>query len=206
MRRAALILACVGLTLGAGLARADGDPASDVLLGENVFLPYTPAVSTALQQKLNTAAAATQHGGLNLKVALIASPVDLGVVPDLFGHPQQYANFLDQEISFSGKPQPLLVVMAAGYGTRGLAPAGAAAARGLPLPPGRTSDDLAQAASIAITRIAAAQHVHLGSSRGGGGGGGGSNRLIVILLGIAALLVAAALAVVTLGRRHEGAV
>ena len=35
--------------------------------------------------------------------------------------PQQYAMFLDQEISFNGK-QPLLVVMAAGYGSAGSRP------------------------------------------------------------------------------------
>ena len=45
-------------------------------------------------------------------------PVDLGVIPELFGQPQNYAKFLDKEISFQG-PQPLLVVMPAGYGVAG---------------------------------------------------------------------------------------
>ena len=204
MRRAALILTCVGFALGAGLARADGDPASDVLLGENVFYPYNPAVSGPLQQKLNGQTAVSQRGGLNLKVALIASPVDLGVIPDVFGHPQQYASFLDQEISFGSKPVPLLVVMAAGYGTAGLTAAGAAAAHAVPRPAGSSSDALAQAASVAITRIDRAQNVRLGTPAAGAGSTG-SSRLIVILLGIAALLVAAALALVTLGRWREGA-
>jgi hypothetical protein len=181
---------------------ADGDPASDVLLGQNVYFPFNPAVSAALQKQLVTQTAETKKGGLGLKVALIATPVDLGVVPDLFGHPQQYASFLDQEISFSGHPQPLLVVMPAGYGTAGLSPAGNAAVAGLAKPAGKTSDDLATAASTAITKIAKAQHVKLASASGGGGGGGAS-RIIIILLGVAALLVAAALAVVTLGRRRE---
>src|SRR5581483_8345153 len=96
-------------------ARADGDPASDVLLGENVFYPYTPPVSRELQRTLDGETAAAAKAGLAVKVALIASPVDLGVIPDLFNKPQQYAAFLDQEISFQGK-QPLLVVMPSGLG------------------------------------------------------------------------------------------
>jgi hypothetical protein len=51
-------------------------------------------------------------------VALIASPLDLRVIPSLYGKPQQYADFLDQEISFAGK-QRLLVVMPDGYVTQG---------------------------------------------------------------------------------------
>ena len=39
--------------------------------------------------------------GFPVKVALIAAPTDLGVIPDLFGKPQPYAQFLDQEISFT---------------------------------------------------------------------------------------------------------
>ena len=70
------------------------------------------------QPTLNAETAAAKRAGFPIKVALIASPVDLGVIPDLFGKPQQYADFLDQEISFQGK-QPLLVVMAAGYGVAG---------------------------------------------------------------------------------------
>src|ERR1700730_9705855 len=96
-------------------AQADGDPASDVLLGESVFYPYSPPVSTSLQKTLNATVLAAAHSGFRLKVALIASPVDLGVIPDLFNKPQNYADFLDQEISFQTK-QPLLVVMPAGFG------------------------------------------------------------------------------------------
>jgi len=38
----------------------------------------------------------------------VGSATDLGGVPNLFGHPQAYATFLDSEISFN-RPQPLLV-------------------------------------------------------------------------------------------------
>src|SRR3954453_3989674 len=100
-------------------AAADGDPASDTLLGQNVFYPYQPKVSPAVAARLNAETAAAKRAGFPLKVALIASPLDLGVIPDLFGKPQKYADFLDQEISFQGK-QPLLVVMPAGYGVQGV--------------------------------------------------------------------------------------
>ena len=130
-------------------AIADGDPASDVLLGENVFYPYSPPVSAPLQKSLNATTAAAKRAGFPIKVALIASPVDLGVIPDLFGKPQKYAEFLDQEISFRGK-QPLLVVMPAGYGVQGLSPSATSAA-----------------ASLAEARLRAGQRAcHRGGERG----------------------------------------
>ncbi len=123
----------IALLLAAALAPAgalaDGDPASDVLLGQNVFYPYSPAVPGAVQAKLNAETAAAKRAGLPIKVALIGSPIDLGVIPELFGKPQSYADFLDKEISFQ-QVQPLLVVMAAGYGVQGLRPP-------QPTPPGR---------------------------------------------------------------------
>jgi hypothetical protein len=136
-------------------ARADGDPASDVLLGENVFYPYSPPVSQALQHTLTAETAAASRAHFPIKVALIASPVDLGVIPDLFDQPQRYANFLDQEISFQTK-QPLLVVMPSGYGVRGLPRPAAIAAESLTKPTGRQSNDLARAAILAVPKLAAA--------------------------------------------------
>ncbi len=116
-------------------ATADGDPASDTLLVENVFYPYVPPTSTALQRMLNGATAAAAKERKPVRVALIASPVDLGTVAVLFGRPQEYADFLDQEISFAGK-QSLLVVMSDGYGTQGLTPAARVAVAALPRPAG----------------------------------------------------------------------
>jgi hypothetical protein len=113
------------------LAVGDADPASDVLLGENVFYPYSPQVSARLQATLNAQVAAAHRGHLPIKVALIATPVDLGALPTFFGKPRQYAAFLDQEISFGGKV-PLLVVMlaqAAGHPVAA-APSGSAGSGG----------------------------------------------------------------------------
>jgi hypothetical protein len=81
-------------------AWANGDPASDVLLAQDVFHPFQPKVSAGLEAAMNTALRAAAGVGLNLKVAIIGAPEELGVVPNLFGHPQAYAQFLDREISF----------------------------------------------------------------------------------------------------------
>jgi len=112
-------------------------------------------VPIGVQRTLNHETAAAKRSGFPFKVALIAAPTDLGVIPDLFGKAQQYADFLDQEISFQGK-QPLLVVMAAGYGTQGFAGPAKLAVRALHRPAGSTSADLARAAIVAVARLAAA--------------------------------------------------
>jgi hypothetical protein len=187
-------------------ALADGDPASDVLLGQNVFYPYVPPVSRSVAATLNAETAAAKRAGFALKVALIASPVDLGVIPDLFGKPQKYADFLDQEISFQGK-QPLLVVMAAGYGVQGLTGPGTLAVAGLKPPAGKTSNELATAAIGAVAKIAAASGHKLTGVPGVPGsssseGGSSASTLIVALLAAAAVLVAVAL--IVLRRRNPG--
>ncbi len=199
-RALAAALACA-LAL-AGVALADGDPASDVLLGESVFYPYSPPVSAALQSQLNAETAAAANAKFPIKVALIATPVDLGTIPDLFGKPQQYADFLDQEISFTGGRQKLLVVMAAGYGVQGLPPAASAAAGTLPKPAGGASNDLAKAALTAVSKLAtAAGHPLQPAAPSGGSSGNGTSRtVLLIILIVAAVITAAALLLV---RRKE---
>jgi hypothetical protein len=185
-RLAAIAAALVGaLTLAAPAALADGDPASDILLAQNVFYPYQPATSKTLMDSLNAATAAAAKAHFPLKIALIASPIDLGVIPSVFGHPQSYATFLEREISFTG-PQLLLVVMKDGYGVQGLPAAATAAAAKLPLPSGATSDDLAKAALTAVSRLAAAAGhpvaVSSSSSSSSGGGSSGKTVLLIVLI------------------------
>jgi hypothetical protein len=93
-------------------ARADADPASDVLYVRDVFLPYE-AVSPAAADALRSAAREARADGKPIKVAVIASRRDLGGVPTLFGNPLYYARFLGAELQFlySGR---LLVVMPQG--------------------------------------------------------------------------------------------
>jgi hypothetical protein len=116
MRR--LLLLAVAVAALAGLttpaARADGDPASDVLYFQDVFLPYAkPSADVAKQ--LTTSVAAANKGGFRIKVAVIASEQDLGSVPSLFNRQDLYARFLGTELK-TFYAQRLLVVMPAGFG------------------------------------------------------------------------------------------
>jgi hypothetical protein len=173
-------LAGLAASLAPPRAWADGDPASDELIGANVFYPFSPPVSAGLQKTLNSETAAASRGHFPIKVALIASPADLGAIPSLFAKPQQYADFLDQEISFAGTKTLLLVVMPNGYGVQGLPRAATLAAASLAKPPGRQSDDLAQAAILAVPKLATAAGDPISGAPGqpaatGQGGGGAAD-------------------------------
>ena len=113
--------------LAAHPAKADGDPASDYLVAQQVFLSYDAKIPSALQRKLVAAVASANRNGFPVRVALIWSSYDLGSVPELFGKPQTYARFLDAEDSKcwwggscgSGRFKTttrLLVVMPSGLG------------------------------------------------------------------------------------------
>ena len=200
-RYAAFATALVAALVAAPPALADGDPASDVLLGQNVFYPYqTPSVPASLMRSLNGATAAAARAHFPIKVALIASPIDLGVIPALFGKPAQYARYLDPEISFQ-VTQPVLVVMKAGYGIDGMSPAARAALAALRKPLGGSSDDLAQAAVTAVAKLAQAEGRPLSTSSGSTGSGSGGRAVLIVVLVLAAILAASGLLVL----RHRQA-
>jgi hypothetical protein len=203
-RRIAIIVTALFIlgAVGTPAALGDGDPASDTLLGQDVFYPYSPPVSQSAERALNALTAASAKQGFPVKVALIAQPLDLGVIPDLFNKPQPYADFLDQEISFTAKV-PLLVVMPDGYGTQALPPAAAAEAKHLPPPSGRGPTALATAAIRVIPRMAAASGHTLHGVPGlanSGSGGGSSAPVIVVVVLVAVLLAGTAV----LLRRRQG--
>jgi hypothetical protein len=199
-----LIAGLLVLALVPSPARSDGDPASDILVGESVFYPYAPPVSNGLQRTLNAETAAATRAGLPLKVALIASPTDLGAIPELFGKPQQYAQFLDQEISFLSPKPVLLVVMAGGYGAAGPSRQAIDAVRSLARPDGGQSDELARAAIAAVPKLAAAagHPVTAVSSAPGAGSSHGASVLDAVSFAVAAVVLAAAAVLV---RRRRAA-
>ncbi len=201
---AAVALATCGWAsvLHTASAAADGDPASDVLLIDNVFYPYAPPTSDALQRQLNGATAAVAGEHQPLKVAIIASRTDLGTIPELLGKPQEYADFLDQEISFTAK-QALLVVMADGYGTQGLKPAATAAIAALRKPAGGSSDQLAQAALDAIQKIAAADGHPLTGAGAATTASTGGDATVAIFAALVAVALAATAVVVTVTLRRR---
>lgn len=95
-------------------AWADGDPASDVLYTNDLFVTYSNH-SPDLAQKLGDAVAAANRSGYRLKVAVVATQQDLGIVTALYRKPQKYAEFLGSEIQFFYHGR-LLVVMPNGFG------------------------------------------------------------------------------------------
>jgi hypothetical protein len=147
----------VALTLTLALApraAADGDPASDVLYTGTLFVPYE-GVPARAQGELARTLAVLRRGHYPLSVALISSRSDLGAVPQAFGKPQQYAQFLEAEIS-ADRRRPLLIVMPNGYGAAAVPQAAAASLQTLPPPARSTGAALARSALAAITVIVSA--------------------------------------------------
>jgi hypothetical protein len=150
-----VVLVAAAVLLAPAAARADGDPASDVLLTQDVFVTYSVKVLRSQQSELEAVVAAAKSAGFRVRVALIATPADLGAVPSLFGKPKRYAEFLGREIVFV-YPGRLLVVMPNGYGVsrRGaLVPREQRALDELPRP-GSDGSALVKAAEQAIRRLA----------------------------------------------------
>ena len=192
-----LLLLLIPLLLPAQAA-ADGDPASDVLLLQDVYLPYAPGVPQPLGKTITDLLKTTRKAGFPLKVAIVAQPKDLGAVPQYFDKPQSYAPFLESEIAFNSK-KPLLVVMPAGYGFAGLPTGTDQALEGVDPPKSAGGEDLGRAAVTAIVKLSeAAGHPvptpKLPKASSGGGGGGTSPAIVfgvpVALLALGGLLAA----------------
>jgi hypothetical protein len=154
--RSACLLACLPLLATcwlAPLAHADGDPASDVLIDSPLYLPVDLAKTNragALQDQLLRA----QDQGHRVNVAVIATPVDLGVVGGLWKQPQKYADFLQSELT-AGTKAPLVVVMPSGIGVAAAPPKTARRVkREVELPARPSGADLLEAASQAAELIA----------------------------------------------------
>ena len=197
-----LSAAASAVFLAPAAARADGDPASDVLLGQDVFVTYSVRVPRARSSELEALVAAAGRAGLRVKVAVIATPADLGAVPSLFGQPKRYARFLGGEI-YNIYPGRLLVVMPNGYGVgRGgaLVPREQRALDALPRP-GSGGSALVAAAERAIRRLAAL-HGKTIASVAPPSKGGSSSRDRLEILGIA-LSVLALVAIFAIPRRRR---
>jgi hypothetical protein len=111
----------VALLLGAAWpagARADGDPASDVLASQAVFLPQDGGLSPEQEARLAAVVTAARRAGYPVRVAIVASPTDLGSITELWRQPENYARFLGQELSLVYR-DTLLVVMPNGFGLYG---------------------------------------------------------------------------------------
>jgi len=205
MRRA-LILALLAAALVVPAARADGDPASDFLITEQVFYPYYSNVPKATLKQLEATVADANKRHFTIRVAVITSPYDLGSLSALWEKPQPYCRFLSLELAFAYKNR-LLVVSPKGYGyveKTKPAPAKLALVRTLPI--GKGTDGLLQTADRAVRLLASKAGVKLPVVKAAAGGGSGSSMDTIVIAIVAAVgaAVVAAIELVRRRRRHRG--
>lgn len=181
------------------VARANGDPASDYLLVQSIFLPFNAKIDPKASAQLSDVIRAANKAGFPIKVAVIGTRYDLGTAFSLFNKPQRYAQFLGLELSFQYRDR-LLVVMPSGYGysTNGKPnEAGVGVLKTLPAPgPDPTKE--VEGATVAIRRLAAAE----GHVLPAGGGHSETRDRLVIAAGATALV--ALLAAIVFWRRRPG--
>jgi hypothetical protein len=187
VKRATLLL--VGLALLVpGIARANGDPASDVLLTDQTFLPFEAPISASAKNDLQKTVAEATAKGYPIRVAVIAFTGDLGTAVSLWGKPQPYSKFLWNELSFQ-YPGRLLVAMPAGFGFYD--------GNGKPVdkelkvlkrvPPGKIPTALTESAAQAVRELAAANGVKV--AKPSGGGSSTRDRILILVGALVALVV-----------------
>ena len=158
---AAVLLACCALGAFAPAASADGDPASDVLVYQNLFVTAESGMSTGQQAQVASLLSSAAHAGFPIRVAIIGAPVDLGAVTALWDKPAAYANFLGVELSLVYN-QRLLIVMPNGFGFDWTGhPAGPAYGVLNQVDIGAGGDGLTTATITAVQTLAAASGIKL---------------------------------------------
>jgi hypothetical protein len=186
MRRALLAAAAVAL-LAVPTAHANGDPASDVLITQQVFIGPEVPVSSADQDELLKTVAAANERGYKIRVAVIAFSGDLGTAVSLWRHPQSYGKFLGSELAFVYKDR-LLIAMPAGFGIyRGGKPV-AKEQRALGrIQAGKTPAALVQSTTRAVRTLAASDGITLLASTSKSTAW--RDRAIIAAAGVAILLI-----------------
>jgi hypothetical protein len=198
-RRLVALIGAVVCLSAPSLAQANGDPASDYLLTQNVFLPFTTKIDQNSVKRLNALLVEAKSQRFPIRVALILSPSDLGTAFSLFGKPEKYARFLGLELSFVYRDR-LLVVMPNGYGyaVKGDPDPKASAVLKKLSAPGRSATKEADAAIVAVQRLAAGEGHQLAAPKVGGSAG--RDRLTIAAAATAAIALIAA---IVLYRRRE---
>jgi hypothetical protein len=171
--------------------RADGDPASDVLATQALFLPQDAGIPVSQQSQLSELLHAAAQDGYAIRAALIATRSDLGSVSELWGQPQPYAAFLSQELGLVYQG-PLLVVMPDGFGVSGAGASDRSVLAGVRVPAGPGA--MGSAALGAIQRLAAAagHPLSVPPPSATATGARSSHAASVIVFGVGAALIALA--------------
>jgi hypothetical protein len=205
IRRATALLAALALLAMPAAACADGDPASDILLTSDDYVPYFPAATKQLDATLAQLLKQTRKNGYRMKVAVIAGRGDLGAYPDLFNQPQRYANLLAKEIAFAVRKPHLLVVMPGGFAGLNLGNDVDKTLSGVRITTSpRDSNGLVQAAIDAVAKLAAANGhpTAIPKVKGASSSSGGSSSHTGQYLG-AGLFALCGLGLVAVATRHR---
>jgi cytochrome oxidase Cu insertion factor (SCO1/SenC/PrrC family) len=166
LRRALLgvvlaVFAVCAVGVLAPAARADGDPGSDVLVYQSLFIAADANVSISQQVQLGDLLSSADKAGFPIRVAIISQPDDLGAITALWRRPAAYANFLGTELSLA-YAQRLLILMPNGFGFHWQGHSATAAYRvldGVRIGPG--GPGLATAAETAVRALAQASGIRL---------------------------------------------
>lgn len=152
------------------VAHANGDPASDYLLVQKLFLPFTTKIDRTEVKRLEAVLAAADRDNFKIRVAVILAPSDLGTAFSLYRKPQPYAEFLGLELAFVYRGR-LLVVMPNGYGysVRGKPDAKTSKLLKQLPPPGHDATKEVRGAESAVRRLATAAGHRLVVAKVGGG-------------------------------------
>lgn len=175
-----------------------------MLVTEPLFLPQDAAIPVARQLQLGALLQAAAKSGSPIRVAVIASPTDLGSITALWRQPVEYAHFLGVELSLTYRGL-LLVIMPNGLGLYdhgGSVSHYQAAIAGVALHP--SGAGLAVTALTAIQRLAAAAGHPLVLRRAQVPTAAGSSDVLPWLVFAAGIVLIAAAWTVSLRARPPG--
>lgn len=202
---AALLATLAAASAAPSIARADGDPASTVLVSQALFLPPDANASAQQGAQLRGLLRAAGQDGFPIRVAVIASDYDLGSVTALWRKPRTYVRYLRAELSHL-HGAPLLAVMPDGLGfswpghptqteDRLLA--------GIPVQPGA---GMIAAAQTAVHALAAAEGIRIAATSSGSAAPSRTGReaLVALIAAVVAVLLAALAARPVLAARFRG--
>jgi hypothetical protein len=207
LRLLVLLTALAAALATAGTARANGDPASDYLITQLVFLPFESETTDANENSLRELLASSKDKGYEVRVALIGTPRDLGAIPSLYRQPQRYADFLGQELVYYWKG-PTLIVMPNGFGIfqpgKALKEEKQVLAK-LTAPGSTDANVLAQSAETAVRALAQRRGITLPAAQAEQTGSSKNRDRVILVAGVILLCVAAFGARMLLARRSRDA-